>query len=374
MIGYWQFRIRIYHQSLQQWLDSLRQISLGLVALFPLALPALLLIPLLALGVLADSASDNSLYLNTLWGYLLLLYSWVALQRDGIQARQYQLYINSLPISAAKRSWCELGIILYGANVFVLGPLILVVVMFIHQLNHFAGAPIRALLHPLIPISGLLFLSGYYSVSAVQGQRPWLSLLLLPLIVVPWADELVKGQWLVIWLVAIVLERQLPAVPLPLANWPRGFYLLLVQADVDNPRNEGLRWVALLLLVILAGICVDGVNEPVRPYIANLLSFLSAILIASSLFDVQALRQRYQLYLTSLPQSKHKQQVYSLVYVMSKAIPALLLLAYLSLFGTGQWALWCVFYISSLAGILIRPKWFLLFPLISALLVFFICP
>lgn len=343
---------------------------MGLVALFPLALPALLLIPLLALGVLADPASNNPLYLNTLWGYLLLLYSWVALQRDGIQARQYQLYINSLPISAAKRSWCELGIILYGANVFVFGPLILVVVMFIHQLNHFAGAPIGALLRPLIPISGLLFLSGYYSVSAVQSIRPWLSLLVLPLLAIPWAAELVKGQWLTIWLVAIVIERQLALPALGLGHWPQGLYRLLLQADIDSPKNEALRMVALLLLVILADICVTGVKPEVRPYVVNFLSFISAILIACSLFDVQSLRRRYQLYLRSLPHSEFVQLSQSLVYVLLKALPAVLLLAYMQLFGAQQWWWWILFYISSLVGILFRPKWFLIFPIGVALLIF----
>ncbi|WP_416307158.1 DUF6136 family protein [Neptunicella sp. SCSIO 80796] len=371
MLRYWQFRIRIYHESLKQWLDSLRQISTGLVALFPLALPALILIPLLALGVLADSTSNNPLYLNTLWGYLLLLYSWMALQRDGIQARQYQLYIDSLPISAAKRHWCELGIILYGANIFVLGPLLLVVVMFFHQLGHAGAASISALLKPLLPITALLFLSGYYSLSAVQGVRPWLSLLLLPLIASSWANELVKGQWLIIWFAAIVVERQLPGLRVTLGSWPSGFYRLLLQADMDNPRNEGLRWVALLLLLILATICIQGVEPQVQPYIANLLSFVSAILIASSLFDVQAVRRQYQLYLASLPDTLLIQRFYGVAYVMFKTLPAVLLISYLQLFTSEQWCLWSLFYTSSLLGIHLRPKWFLFFPLGCALLVFF---
>jgi hypothetical protein len=72
-MSYWQFRLRLYNESLKQWLDSIKQLSMGIVALFPLALPALIFLPFVAWGVLADAGSENTLYLNTLWGYLLFL-------------------------------------------------------------------------------------------------------------------------------------------------------------------------------------------------------------------------------------------------------------------------------------------------------------
>ena len=74
-MNYWQFRIRLYHQSLKQWLDSIRQMSLAIVALFPLALFALVFFPFLAWGVMAESATNNDVWIQTLWGYLLFVYS-----------------------------------------------------------------------------------------------------------------------------------------------------------------------------------------------------------------------------------------------------------------------------------------------------------
>jgi hypothetical protein len=74
-LNYWQFRLRLYHQSLKQWLDSVRQMSLAIVALFPLALFALVLFPFLAWGVMAEPATNNNVWIHTLWGYLLFVYS-----------------------------------------------------------------------------------------------------------------------------------------------------------------------------------------------------------------------------------------------------------------------------------------------------------
>jgi hypothetical protein len=53
-----------------------------------------------------------------------------------------------------------------------------------------------------------------------------------------------------------------------------------------------------------------------------------------------------------------------------KAIPGLLLLVYMGLFSAMHWALWLMFYITSLIGILVRPAWFFIGPIVSAIVVF----
>jgi hypothetical protein len=92
--------------------------------------------------------------------------------------------------------------------------------------------------------------------------------------------------------------------------------------------------------------------------------------MASSLFDSQALLRLYQPYLTSLPISRYVLQSYCLLYVAIKALPGLLLLSYFDLFSAMHWALWLMFYVASLVGILYRPKWFFILPIMSALVVF----
>jgi hypothetical protein len=96
---------------------------MGIVALFPLALPALIFLPFVAWGILADTSSENTLYLNTLWGYLLFIYSWMLIQRRGVLATQHRYYIDSLAVTDVKRRWCETGLIVYSANILLLGPL-----------------------------------------------------------------------------------------------------------------------------------------------------------------------------------------------------------------------------------------------------------
>jgi hypothetical protein len=55
-------------------------------------------------------------------------------------------------------------------------------------------------------------------------------------------------------LVAIIIERQLPIPAFSLGTWPEGLFRLQLQADIQNPRSEGLRFVALLLMTILLGV------------------------------------------------------------------------------------------------------------------------
>ena len=370
-MSYWQFRLRLYNESLKQWLESIKQISIGIVALFPLAISALILLPFLALGVLADVSSENTLYLSTLWGYLLFLYSWMLIQRHGVLATQYRYYVDSLTVTDVKRKWCETGLIIYSANILLLGPLCLLLLMVYEGSNRLFTYPLLHIVEQFAPVLGLLALVSYYSVSAVRVPKlPWLSLLILPLAAIPIADEFAKTQWLVLWCVAIIIERQIPKPSFRLGAWPKGLFRLQLQADLQNPRSEGLRFVALLLMTILLGIMYNGVKHETQIYVAGFLSFCAALLMASSLFDSQALLRLYQPYFTSLPLSRYVLQSHFLLYVGIKAVPGLLLLSYFDLFSTRHWGLWLIFYVTSLVGIFYSSKWFFILPIISAIAVF----
>ncbi|MFT4810309.1 MAG: hypothetical protein ACI9LX_003675 [Paraglaciecola sp.] len=370
-MNYWQFRLRLYNESLKQWLDSIKQLSMGIVALFPLALPALIFLPFVAWGILADASSENTLYLNTLWCYLLFIYSWMLIQRHGVLATQHRYYVDSLAVTDVKRRWCETGLIVYSANIILLGPLCLLLLMVYGAADRFFTFPLLHIVEQLAPILGLVVLVSYYSVSAVRVYKlPWLSLLILPLGAIPMADEFAKTQWLVLWCVAIIIERQLPMPSFSLGNWPKGLFRLQLQADLHNPRSEGLRFVALLLMTIMLGIMFNGVKLEAQSYVAGFLSFCAALLMASSLFDSQALLRLYQPYFSSLPISRYVLQSFCLLYVAVKALPGLLLLSYFDLFSAMHWALWLMFYVASLVGILYRPRWFFISPVMSAIAVF----
>jgi hypothetical protein len=90
-------------------------------------------------------------------------------------------------------------------------------------------------------------------------------------------------------LVAIIIERQLPIPAFSLGTWPKGLFRLQLQADIQKPRSEGLRFVALLLMTILLGFMHDEVKNAAQNYVAGFLNFCAALLMASSLLDSQAL-------------------------------------------------------------------------------------
>lgn len=344
--------------------------GIGLVALFPMALPALVLLPLLSLGVLADPQTQSSLYLNTLWGYLLLLYSWMNFQRDGIYATPYQLYLKALPTNPAFKSLCDWGLIIYAANVFILGPVLLLIIVLVQQSGTLISANSPAFLAELIPLSALVILSVYYGIIAVNNTLPWISLLFFPFLAFTWPEELSKLQWLLLWVAAIVTERFLPTVSIPSGNWPQGMFRLFLRADLSSPGAEKLRLVALLLLIALTRASASALHSDVQPYLLNLVSFLSALILASSLFGILALRERYHIYLRSLPDGEFAQLVRGVAYVFLKTLIGVLLIALAGIFEAAQWGLWLLFYTGTLAGILWHPRWFLFFPCLIAVVVF----
>jgi len=361
-MSYWLMRVRLYHEALRLWLQSLQQIGFGLIVLFPMALPALVFIPLLSLGVAANPATTALVYLNTLWGYLLLLYSWMTLQREGINGSRYQLYLQSLPTPPLLKAASDAGLLIYGANFFILGPLVLLSVVLFQQSARLSAAGSMQLWLELVPLAGMLLLAICYSLLALRRKTPWLSLLLFPFLAFSWATEFSKPQWLLLWGAVLLVEYWLPAFSLKLGHWPQGLYRLLLRADIDSPSAESLRLVALLLLIALTRVCVAAVNADFAPYLLNVISFLTGLLLASSLFSTQALRAHYQLYLATLPQNATKQAVQSLCYVLAKTSFGVLLIVASGIFGMTQWALWLLFYLATLLGIWLKPKLFLVFP------------
>ena len=342
---------------------------MGLVALFPLALPVLIMLPLLSIGIMASPETSASVYLNTLWGYLLLLYSWMSFQRDGICATHYQIYIKSLPTRPLVKSFSNLGLILYGANFFILGPLALLLIVAFQQNGRLLSGD-EQLWFELIPLTGVVVFAAYYGFVSVNNRLPWFSLLLFPFLAfaLPW--ELTKPEWLLLWSAAILVERFIPSFSVAPGKWPKGLFRLLLQADTDSPNGEKLRLVTLLLLIAITRLSVSQIAPETQPYLLNLVSFVSAILLASSLFGTQALRKHYHLYLSSLPEKPLVQLGKSVIYAFIKALAGVLLILLSGIFTEQQWTLWLLFYISTALGILLRPQWFLLFPCVAALLVF----
>tara|TARA_B100000780_G_scaffold273993_2_gene238375 strand:+ start:2939 stop:4069 length:1131 start_codon:yes stop_codon:yes gene_type:complete len=369
-VNYWQFRRQLYQQALKQWLESLTQVSTGIVALFPMALYALLLLPLLALGVLADKDSQGESFLYTLWGYLLLAYCWIAMQKEALAAADYTLYDRSLPVPVWQRGATELGLLLYAANVFVIGPAAVLVAMVYGHFAELVGGELWVSVTQLYPVSGLLVLTLYYCQSAMGRVKPWLSLGLLPLVAMPWA-ALMHSPWLCLLAlaVAILIERTVRLPAPSIAGLPQGFWRLFLQHDLNQTKPTLLRAVVVLLLLVIGAAFVRQVDVTAKAPASLFLAFVLGVVAATKLLELQKLRERYTCYIASLPKGRYQVTLQAMSYCLIFSLPYVALIVLFNLFGLLQWALFTVTYVTTQAGILVRPGYYLVFPLLTGVLI-----
>lgn len=276
-MNYWQFRLSCYRHELAQLLAQLKQLSLGLVNLFPLAMPALVMMPLVVLALLADPQTPAHQYLTALWAYQLLLHSWLLLQQKAIKAQKVSDYVTSLPVSNGRQRITELGLILYAAHLLLLAPWLMLFGLLLRHASHLTSQPILVSLSQFLPVLTLALLSLYYSWAAVYRRYPWLSLLLAPLLMLPFASELTVAQLVGIWLLAIAVEQLMTFHQLPQLNQPRGLVQLQLAADLTTPKAQLLRLVMLLLLLMLADSFLRYSSEVAQPYISSFFSLLMGI-------------------------------------------------------------------------------------------------
>ncbi|NVK58322.1 MAG: hypothetical protein HWE26_22260 [Alteromonadaceae bacterium] len=365
---YWQFRLKIYQQALKEWLDSLRQVSAAIVALFPMALSALLFLPLLALGVLADTSANTELYFYTLWGYLLLSFGWVSMQKEAINATSYALYDRSLPVSRGVRRTAQAGLLIYAANVFILGPLAVLLSMLYSNTDALLHSPWMFSVAQLMPITGLLLLTAYYIVIACGGQRPWLSLGMLPLISSPFASQLTQSACLLGVTTAIFAERLLPLPTLRLSGFPVGLWRFYLQHDLRRGKPSLLRAVVVLLLLISGNIFVSNINQEAQGPAGAVIAVILAVVIATKLLELKSLQTRYSYYFFSLPLTRRQQVITMLVYAGVFAAPMFAAIAFIGSLSGPHWALLFITYSATQLGILTKPDYYLVFPLITSIL------
>ncbi|HAU93065.1 MAG TPA: hypothetical protein DCW59_11975 [Alteromonas sp.] len=369
-MNYWQFRRQLYQQALKQWLESLTQVSTGIVALFPMALYALLLLPLLALGVLADKDSQGESFFYTLWGYLLLAYCWIAMQKEALAAADYTLYDRSLPVPVWQRGATELGLLLYAANVFVIGPAAVLVAMVYGHFAELVGGELWVSVTQLYPVSGLLLLTFYYCQSAMGRVKPWLSLGLLPLVAMPWAAS-THSPWLCLLglAVAILIERTVRLPAPSIAGLPQGFWRLFLQYDLNQTKPTLLRAVVVLLLLVIGATFVRQVDVAAKAPASLFLAFVLGVVAATKLLELQKLRERYTCYIASLPKGHNQITLQAVSYCLIFSLPYVALIVLFNLFGLLQWALFTITYVTTQAGILVKPGYYLVFPLLTGVLI-----
>ncbi len=99
------------------------------------------------------------------------------------------------------------------------------------------------------------------------------------------------------------------------------------------------------------------------------LAFVLGVVAATKLLELQKLRERYTCYIASLPQGHHQITLQAMRYCLVFSLPYVVLIILFNLFGLSQWALFTVTYAVTQAGIILRPGYYLFFPLLTGVLI-----
>lgn len=357
-MSYWRFRRNIYDHFLRQWLTSLKQISWAVVALFPLAIPALFFAPLLILALLTDPTLSGQKYHMVLWSYLLLTYTWVFFQKNAILASEYKYYDASLPISQRKRRAINTVMVFYAAKLLLLAPIGFFIVLLVSNVTKSHVGFILAL-EQLLPLIALIGLSVYYAFYSLQAKYAWLSLFVAPVLMNVWADTLTPNMIINIWIMMILLERSLVLPSFKVTHLPHGLWRLYTQADLAHSHKTLYRVVTVLLIMIIAQMFYLQVKPEVKPIIGNFFGVICAIIIACKLMDLTQLNQQYHFYLVSLPINKRQQQQVCLSYCFIFLLVFSAMMACFSIFNLVQWGLIFIVYCVTQISIVINEKYFL---------------
>ncbi len=369
---YWSFRLAQYQQHLQAWLNSIKQAAAGIVYLFPMALPALFLLPLLALGVIADAETPVYQYSLALWGFLLLTHSWVTLQKEGILAEPVTHYDSSLPLTSLQRRATTTLLTLYAAHVFITGPILLFFIMALGNAERLLTQPATDTFYQLFPIAATSLLTVLIIVLALFRRYPLFGLIIVPLILMPFTGLISKPLLVLIWGTLLVIEQRIPAVPYRFGWLPRGLIRLYINADIDQPNKGMLRLISLLILMIGTRVFMQSVAAEAANAAGYFFSFLVGILMASKLIDTLEIKARYQHYLNTLPTNRKTPLLSALVYSTFYCIPLMAIVMWFDAFALHHWSVLAVIFISTKTGILLNKNYFLIFPCCTALLLWWL--
>lgn len=358
MINYWRFRYHLYHYSLKVWLENIKQTSIAIVALFPLALPALVFIPFVFIGIIVKPETSPESFFNTLWGYLLLMYTWVSYQREGILATRYSHYMASLPNNKFTKVVGDVGVTLYVANFFVVAPILLSV----YALTNFTGNDSEASA-VLVSMGSLALLSCYYCVAAVKFTPPWLSLFTFPILVAVLSPELTKLQFVVTWLLIILLEHTVKIRGDYVKLKPTGLTYLFVKWELKYSENNKLILVIFLLLLSMSKVIAASVPADTARHFINFSAFLFGIVLAANLFSVQKLKTEFQTFLATYPVADSTMQLEAVKYTLLKLSLALAILLSADLFSIEQWLVFTAVYGVTVLSIIKWPSRFILLPI-----------
>jgi hypothetical protein len=294
MRKYLRFRGQIYHHELKQMLSSIAYFLTFLMLILKLAIPALFLVVLMSLSVIADIYTPMDQRIIYQWVYLTLLYFLIRVQKNAILGHNYQHYLVSLPSSTKIKHASTMLLTIVAGNLPLLTPALLLLgisneTTFFSQL-HF----------PIFALSALIVAW----ISLKNTSLPLFSFLLAPLMFFLWVNEFSISAISLnsIWLLLLVVEAYFE--PLSFHNKltikVQYYWQIRWIAMMKNPANILSRIFFCSLFIGLVAYVQHVMKQDANGYIQVLCCWVIAILIGSFQFDNEKFYLHYPHYLSSL--------------------------------------------------------------------------
>lgn len=313
-MNYIKLRWQIYQDELKQLIASMGQLLTFVTLMLYLALPIMLLMPLVWLSIIADiqtSQQDRVLYQ---WSYFILLFCLIRIQRKAILASKFQHFLACYSQTKIMKTATTCLISLVAGNLLILAPLLLSFYIpnwqVFWQQIHF----------PLFAI--LTWFIAYVAINHVRF--PWLFLIFTPIGLLLLSNEVtVTAHWLnVIVLLVMVLEILFqPLAKIKLFSLSTKYYWQVrLVALISYPANAIIRIFMLVALLSLLAYVQQQMSQVAEAYLQVMFCWLLALLLGSFQFDNEAFYQQYELFLASLLSSSTSRYITDTLPILFLAV------------------------------------------------------
>jgi hypothetical protein len=294
MMGYLLLRGQIYYHELKQMLPSLGQLFAFLLSILYLAISASILTALISLSVIADINTPLEQRIIYQWGYFILLYFLISIQKSAILGLNNQHYLATLPTPLKLKHTSTVLLTMVAGNLPLLAPVFLLFYIpdwttFISQL-HF----------PLFALSILIIAW----LSLKNETLPWLSLFFAPLVLLLGFKEYslsavsLNSAFLLLLLIEVYYE---PFSFISNISWRVKYYWQIRWiAIMKKPANILTRIFFCGLFIGMVAYGQYKMGQIANGYIQILFCWILATLIGSYQFDNEEFYQNYPHYLSSL--------------------------------------------------------------------------
>lgn len=314
MMSYLALRWQIYHDELKQLIASVGQLFTFVTLVLYLALPIMILMPLVWLSIIADTETTLQDRVIYQWSYFFLLFCLIRVQRKAILASKYQHFLSSYSQRVIISRTTTALLTIVAGNLLLLAPLLLS--FYIPSWQVFW----QQLHFPLFTLISWLVAYGAINLARI----PWLSLLCLPIVLLLLPGEFtMTASWLN-FIVLFVMTIEILIEPFahikPLLLPTKYYWQVRLVAMMSSPSNTIIRLFIIVVLLSLLAYVQQQMAQVSQGYLQVLFCWLLALLLGSFQFDNEAFNQQYEHFLASLLSRARTRYITDILPVITLAV------------------------------------------------------